>query len=204
MLTLSMHAGRLDIISETRVLPIPITLSLTPSLMTTRFFTTLVLEDFNAHLIKALPSESEVVGPYTLGASLADLDCLSQAQQDNRSRFIEFCLSRNMVAKNTFLEQLVTYKSVGVKSWHPPWQLHKYAQMDFVVVNQKWKNAVANVYIYIYTHIHVCHSRPHSSHGSQTHDCRGNVQAESQGEEFPCKPYQVSNPISTGTDCLQS
>ena len=159
MLTFSMHAGRLDIISTYA----PQACHEDPSASDTHyaeldtlldehyaFSPRLILGDFNARIIKALPSESEVVGPYTLGASLADLDCLSQAQQDNRSRFIEFCLARNMVVKNTFFqksdEQLVAYKSVGVKSWHPPWQLHKYAQMDVVLINQKWKNAVENIY----------------------------------------------------------
>ena len=42
-------------------------------------------------------------------------------------------------------EDLVTYKAVGVKSWQPPWLLHKYAQCDFVLVNNKWKNAVTDV-----------------------------------------------------------
>ena len=159
MLTFSMPAGRLDIISTYA----PQACHEDPSASDAHyaeldtllddhyaFSPRLILGDFNARNIKALPSESEVVGPYTLGASLADLDCLSHAQQDNRSRFIEFCLARNMVVKNTFFqksdEQLVTYKSVGVKSWHPPWQLDKYAQMDFVLINQKWKNAVENIY----------------------------------------------------------
>ena len=117
MLTLSMHAGRLDIIltyvpqachgdehAAARVY------NELESLLDVHyaFSPRVILGDFNARLIKALPNESGVVGPYTFGASWTELDCLSQAQQDTRSSFVVSCLSRNM-------EKLVTYRSVGVK-----------------------------------------------------------------------------------------
>ena len=109
----------------------------------------LILGDFNARIIKALPHETGSIGPYTFGASWTDLDFLSQAQLNNRARFVEFCLERKMVVKNTFFqkpdEQLLTYKAVGVQRWLPPWTLHKYAQMDFILINDKWKNSVTNV-----------------------------------------------------------
>ena len=114
-----------------------------------------ILGDFNARLIKALPYETAAIGPYTLGALSHELDTLSDAQLENRSKFVEFCLSNQLVAKNTFFMKpeadLVTYRAVGVKTWQPPWQLHKYAQMDFVLINDKWKNAITNVYS---SHIH--------------------------------------------------
>ena len=158
MMTLHMHAGCLDIVST--YVPQACHVDHTAadrhyveleSLMDEHyaFSPRLVLGDFNARLIKALPHESTAIGPHTLGASWADLDSLSPAQVNNRSRLVDFCLSRNMVVSNTFFqkpqEQLVTYRAVGVKKWEPPWQLHKYAQMDFILVNHKWRNAIKNI-----------------------------------------------------------
>ena len=115
----------------------------------------LILGDFNARILKALPHETGSIGPFTFGASWADLDLLSQAQLNNRARFVEFCLEKKMVVKNTFFhkpdEQLITYKAVGVQRWLPPWTLHKYAQMDFILINDKWKNSVTNVFT---SHVH--------------------------------------------------
>ena len=109
----------------------------------------IVLGDFNARIIKALPYERDVIGPYTLGASDGSLDSLSEAQFQNRLNFTEFCLTNDLSVRNTFCQkseaQLVTYKSVGVKGWKAPWHLHKYAQMDYILINNEWKNAITNV-----------------------------------------------------------
>ena len=51
----------------------------------------LILGDFNARIIKALPYESHCFGPFTLGNSWADLGSLSDAQLNNRARFAQFC-----------------------------------------------------------------------------------------------------------------
>ena len=115
----------------------------------------IILGDFNARLIKALPHEASSFGSFTLGKSWADLDSLSDSQLNNRALFAEFCLAHNMIAKNTVFQksdaELVTYKAVGVKNWQPPWQLHKYAQMDYVLINNRWKNAITDVNT---THVH--------------------------------------------------
>ena len=54
-----------------------------------------------------------------------------------------------MVAGNIFFEkpaeQLVTYKVAGVKEWKLPWQIHKFAQMDFFLINSKWQNSITNI-----------------------------------------------------------
>ena len=34
---------------------------------------------------------------------------------------------------------------MGVKDWKAPWHLHKYAQMDYILINNEWKNAITNV-----------------------------------------------------------
>ena len=109
----------------------------------------IICGDFNARLIKALPTESSVIGPFTFGANTHEIDFLSDAQFENRSRLIEFCLERNMIIKNTFLqkaeEHLITYRAVGVRTWEPPFTFHKYAQMDYFLVNSPWKNSIQNI-----------------------------------------------------------
>ena len=81
----------------------------------------LLLRDFNARITRTLPHESTSLGPYPHGASRADLDSLSPAQLENRTKFVEFCLERRLAAKNTFVqkppEQLITHKAFGVKTW---------------------------------------------------------------------------------------
>ena len=114
-----------------------------------KFSPKIVVGDFNARLIKAMPHETSVIGPHTLGKLSNEISELSDAQFQNRLRFTEFCLSHDMVAKNTYFEksdeQLVTYKAVGVKEWKPPWHLHKFAQMDYFLISSKWKNAITNI-----------------------------------------------------------
>lgn len=46
----------------------------------------LILGDFN----ESLPHESDAVGPYTLGALENELNFLSDAQLEIRSKFVEF------------------------------------------------------------------------------------------------------------------
>ena len=114
-----------------------------------KFSPKIVVGDFNARIIKALPHEASVIGPHTLGKLGSEISELSDAQFQNRLRFTEFCLSHEMIAKNTYFqksqEQLVTYKAVGVKEWKPPWHLHKFAQMDYFLISSKWKNAITNI-----------------------------------------------------------
>ena len=92
----------------------------------------IICGDFNARLIKA-----------TLGAQSHEVDTLSTAQLDNRSRMVEFYLENNLVISNTFFQKaedhLVTYQAVGITNWTAPWDSSKFAQMDYIVVNNKWK-----------------------------------------------------------------
>ena len=157
--SVNMQAGKLDVISTY----VPQACHVNPNLANQHYeelqsllddrynhSPKLICGDFNARIIKALPHESCAAGPYTLGTENYDLDYLSPAQFANRSRMLEFCVANGFVASNTFFqksdEQLVTHKAVGVKHWSAPWQLHKYAQMDYVLINNRWKNAIRNTY----------------------------------------------------------
>ena len=100
-------------------------------------------------LIKALPRERAVIGPHTFGIGTQDLHYLSDRQLANRSNMVEFCLEHRLVIPNTLFqkppEQLVTYRAVGVPHWRPPFDFHKYAQLDFILINSPWKNCILNV-----------------------------------------------------------
>jgi len=92
-----------------------------------------------------LPAETSIVGPFVFGASTHEIDFSSDAQFDNRSHMIEFCLEQGFV-KNAFFdqddEQLVTYRWVGTRHWERPFEFHKYAQMDFILINIPWKKSM--------------------------------------------------------------
>ena len=63
----------------------------------------LIAGDFHARIIQAMPHENSAIGPFTLGKDCGDIDVLSTAQFQNRLRFVEFCLSHDMVVKKYFL-----------------------------------------------------------------------------------------------------
>ena len=62
---------------------------------------------------------------------------------------VEFCLEHGLVVANTLFqkspEHLVAYLSGGVSQWGHPFHFHKYAQLDFMLVNSRWKNSILNV-----------------------------------------------------------
>ena len=66
----------------------------------------MVLGDFNARLVRALPHETSCIGPYTFGIDRQDLDFLSDAQLENRSTFVQFCLENKFSVRNTLLVSL--------------------------------------------------------------------------------------------------
>ena len=104
----------------------------------------MICGDFNARLIKALPHERAAIGPHTFGIGTQDLHYLSDRQLANRSNMVEFCLEHRLVISKP-PEQLVTYRAVGVPDWRPPFDFHKYAQLDFILINSPWKNCILNV-----------------------------------------------------------
>ena len=43
-------------------------------------------------------------------------------------------------------EDMITYRNTETKDFSPPFSLHRYAQMDFVLATEQWKNAVHNIH----------------------------------------------------------
>ena len=54
------------------------------------------------------------------------------------------------MVKNTFFckpeAELVTYRSVGIKDWRPPWHPRQYSQMDYILGNESWKNGITDIF----------------------------------------------------------
>ena len=69
----------------------------------------------------------------------------------SRSRIIELGSSvsvRNMILLSSTLcfrkTSPITYRNVAAPNFHPPYTLDRYGQLDFILINRKWKNAVTN------------------------------------------------------------
>ena len=71
----------------------------------------------------------------------------------SRSRIIElgssvFCQEHDLTVVNTLFQKdkskLITYRNVAAPNFHPPYTLDRYGQLDFILINRKWKNAVTN------------------------------------------------------------
>ena len=79
----------------------------------------------------------------------SSIDQLSEKQKDNRSRFITFCQENGFVICNTWyqksLSKLVTYRNVAAPNFQGPYTTDRYAQLDYVLINQRWKNCIQNV-----------------------------------------------------------
>ncbi len=70
--------------------------------------------------------------------------------RENRQRFVETCLGNDLQVMNTYFEKSkehqVTQKArSGEESFQPPWETDRYTQMDYVLVNKRWKNTITDV-----------------------------------------------------------
>ena len=104
---------------------------------------------FNARLIEAL-HEQHLIGAHVCRAENNSIHDLTNEQIDNRHNFIIFCLENNLVPMNTWFQKpkpkLATYRNATA----PVFDLEqidstKFAQIDYVLINSAWKNAVTNV-----------------------------------------------------------
>lgn len=110
--------------------------------------TNIILGDFNARLMERLPHETETLGEHLFREDESRIEQLSLAQQDNRTRFISFRQEHDLTVVNTLFQKdkskLITYRNVAAPNFHPPYTLDRYGQLDFILINRKWKNAVTN------------------------------------------------------------
>ncbi len=105
--------------------------------------------DFNARLIERAPAEEDFIGPFVFNPAADDLNVLSEGQLNNRERFVEFCIKHNMVPVNTWFQrtqsQLATYRSPHTVDFSNPADASNYAQMDYLLAQNQWKNSVKNI-----------------------------------------------------------
>ena len=76
-----------------------------------------------------------------------------QTYADNRFLFLEFCRSQELLVANTWYKQppgrQVTYSAPGTQHLPPDnsnWDPDKFAQLDFILVPRRWRNACRNVF----------------------------------------------------------
>ena len=110
----------------------------------------LILGDFNARLLEQLPQESTIIGKHVYRESSSTIQDLSEPQQQNRHLFTDFCLSRKLIPMNTWFDKptplLATYRSVGTQAFNrAEININTHAQMDFILINDRWKNSVHNI-----------------------------------------------------------
>ena len=71
------------------------------------------------------------------------------SEQEIRTRCISVCQEHNLVVSNTRIEKepakLATYRCVATPKFQGPYAPTRYAQLDFILINKRWKNSFLNV-----------------------------------------------------------
>ena len=108
-----------------------------------------IIGDFNVRLMEKLPHEDLILGEHIFGTHEDRIDLLSEQQKDNRERFLTMCQDNRLVVTNTLFQKdpakLVTYRCPTTLSFSEPYTTSRFAQLDYMLINTKWKNAVTNV-----------------------------------------------------------
>ena len=104
-----------------------------------------ILGDFNARLLEEVDDLRHVFGKHifkTEGLHVADQ---SEQVQDNRERLIDFCCDTNTCIINTLFpkpqRKLLTHLHVGIDRNLSDLNPHTCDQCDFILSDQRWKNA---------------------------------------------------------------
>jgi len=110
----------------------------------------IVVGDFNARIMETAPREKTTIGPHYFAQEGKGINTLSTNQKDNRNRMIEFAIANALSISNTWFikpqRDLVTYRSVATKDFRENLTTEKYAQLDYIMVQQIWKNTITNIH----------------------------------------------------------
>ena len=114
---------------------------------------TFVVGDANARLHgRAHEIEETVVGPHVFGWGQGFVTRLPEEQLENRQLMIDFCIANDFIISNTFFnkanEHKCTFKDARTDGFKAPWTPDRFAQLDFILAPQRWKNAVLDVHSY--------------------------------------------------------
>ena len=106
----------------------------------------IILGDFNARLMEQLPEERQIIGKHIYRQASSSSDDLSEQQRENRQLFTDFCTSQRMVPMNTWFEKatplLATFRDTSTSLFQLGWvDTATHGQLDYVLVNDTWKNA---------------------------------------------------------------
>lgn len=109
----------------------------------------IVLGDFNSRFQGKLHGEEDVLGPYIFGKGWTAVG----EDADNRFLLVDFCRANEMLVANTWFQQppakQVTFKEPSthfLPSDNNSWDPAHFAQLDFCLVPQRWRNSCINVY----------------------------------------------------------
>ena len=114
----------------------------------------LVLGDFNARIMEVLPQEKNLIGEHIYCSDTSYINDLPQGQLDNRQHFINLCIDHNRLPMNTWFSKprpkLATYRAPTALFFESSnIDVNKFAQIDYILINRQWRNAVQDV-----EHIH--------------------------------------------------
>ena len=100
--------------------------------------------DFNAKIAYIDQDMSSSFGQHFLKVNANQIGNMCNKTCDNRQRFLNCSLSRNLLVADTFFckadAALATYKPPGIDTSSTPWDYQNRAQYDYILLEQRWKN----------------------------------------------------------------
>ena len=109
-----------------------------------------IVGDFIARLHTKIGQYELCIGQDIFGRGFNFLQNNASSQfLENRSLFVEFCIAHDLQIGNTLFQkdasQQVIFREAGI--WNgPPWPPENFAQLDFVLVPERWKNSFLDVH----------------------------------------------------------
>ena len=104
--------------------------------------------DFNARLQHRYQVEEPALGPYIFGRGSDYLEQVAECTLENRSLFVDFCLTEGLRVLNTcFRKQPKNYCTFreNTTTHGPEWSPNRYAQLDFWLAAEKWQRNCRDV-----------------------------------------------------------
>ncbi len=110
---------------------------------------TIILGDFNVRILKPDEEDSTTIGKHLLNNTQGGPEQLPSKQQESRTIFIQKCEHNEWVIPQSFMQkqkhQQITYRSIGTQAFAPPWDKPNYAQLDYTLIPQRWRNLIRDV-----------------------------------------------------------
>ena len=106
--------------------------------------------DFNVRLHERQEDESDIMGKWIHNKGHKKVNEMSTQTKDNRHRFVEMARRNKLIITNTTFERknykLATFREIGTKEGQThEGQEEGYAQLDYTLISQRWRNGITNV-----------------------------------------------------------